>query len=67
MVGAVWPWGFLKEAGGVGGTRAGLSEEGSCALLPAVGRGRAGDVRACLVLSQRKSMPGPGPVFKGNE
>lgn len=50
MVGAVWPWGFLKEAGGVGGTREVLSEEGSRVLLPAMVQGRAGDVHACMVL-----------------
>lgn len=39
-----------------------------CAV-PATGQGRAGGMHksVCMVLSQRKSMPGTGPVFKGNE
>lgn len=37
--------------------------------VPATGQGRAGSVHKSvrMVLSQRKSMPGTSPVFKGNE
>lgn len=37
------------------------------ALLPAMAWGRAGDVHAYVRGVIRKSMPGTGPVFKGNE
>lgn len=62
-MGEAWLWGFLEEAGGVGAPGHPVSAPMPSSLL----QGRAGDMHACVVLSQRKSMPGTGPVFKGNE
>lgn len=64
-MGAVRWWSFLEQQVVLGAP--GWPCQCLHALLPALGRGRAGDVHPCMVLSQRKSMPGTGPVFKGNE